>query len=62
MYIYGKNVAKEKLNTNEPIKKAYISKKFKDQSIIDSLLNRNVRINLLCKIAFFDFFKYDIYV
>lgn len=45
MYIYGKNVAKEKLNTNEPIKKAYISKKFKDQSIIDSLLNRNVRIN-----------------
>ena len=29
MYIYGKNVAREKLNTNEPILKAYISKKFK---------------------------------
>lgn len=45
MYIYGKNVAKEKLNTNEPIIKAYISKKFKDQSIIDDLKKRNIRIN-----------------
>lgn len=45
MYIYGRNVAREKLNTNEPIKKAYISKKFKDQSIIDDLKKRNIRIN-----------------
>ena len=45
MYIYGKNVAKEKLNTNEPIIKAYISKKFKDQTIIDDLKKKNIRIN-----------------
>ena len=41
MYIYGKNVAREKLNTNEPIIKAYISKKFKEQSIIDELKKKN---------------------
>ena len=47
MYIYGKNVAKEKLNTNEPIIKAYISKKFKEQSIIDDLKKKNIRINFV---------------
>ncbi|MBQ8681390.1 MAG: 23S rRNA (guanosine(2251)-2'-O)-methyltransferase RlmB [Bacilli bacterium] len=47
MYIYGKNVAKEKLNTNEPILKAYISKKFKDQTIIDDLKEKNIRINFV---------------
>ena len=45
MYIYGKNVAREKLNTNESIIKAYISKNFKDQSIIDDLKRKNIRIN-----------------
>ena len=47
MYIYGKNVAKEKLNTNEPIVKAYVSKTFKEQSIIDDLLKKNIRINFV---------------
>lgn len=47
MYIYGKNVTKEKLNTNEPIKKAYISKKFKDQTIIDELKDKKIRINFV---------------
>lgn len=47
MYIYGKNVAREKLNTNEPITKAYISKKFREQSIIDDLKKKNVRINFV---------------
>lgn len=47
MYIYGKNVAREKLNTNEPIVKAYVSKKFKDQSLIDDLINKNIRINFV---------------
>lgn len=51
MYIYGKNVAKEKLNTNEPIIKAYISKKFKDQSIIDNLKKKNIRINFVDNIV-----------
>ena len=47
MYIYGKNVAREKLNTNEPIVKAYVSKKFKDQTLIDDLINKNIRINFV---------------
>lgn len=47
MYIYGKNVAREKLNSNESIIKAYISKKFKEQSIIDELKKKNVRINFV---------------
>lgn len=47
MYIYGKNVAREKLNTNEPIIKAIISKKFKDQDIINSLKQKNIRINFV---------------
>lgn len=47
MYIYGKNVVREKLNTNEPILKAYVSKKFKDQALIDALLKKNIRINFV---------------
>lgn len=47
MYIYGKNVVKEKLNTDESIVKAYVSKKFKDQGIIDSLIKKNIRINFV---------------
>ena len=47
MYIYGKNVAREKLNTNENIIKAYVSRKFKEQDIIDSLKSKNIRINFV---------------
>ena len=37
MYIYGKNVAREKLNTNDKIVKAYVSNKFKDNDILNKL-------------------------
>jgi len=47
MYIYGKNVAREKLSTEEKIVKAYVSKKFKDQAIIDTLISKNIRINFV---------------
>ena len=47
MYIYWKNVAREKLNTNEPILKAYISKKFKEQSLIEKLKQRKIKINFV---------------
>ena len=47
MYIYGKNVVKEKLSTNEEIFKAYVSKKFRDQELIDILIKRNIRINFV---------------
>ena len=34
MKIYGKNVAREKLQTKDKIKKVYLSNKFKDNEII----------------------------
>ena len=46
MYIYGKNVAKEQLATNSKIARAYISKKFKDQNIIDLLRNKEKDLTL----------------
>ena len=33
MQIYGKNVAREKLQTKDKIKKVYLSNKFKDNEI-----------------------------
>lgn len=50
MYIYGKNVVKEKLKTNEPITKAHISTKFKDQDLITLLKQRQVKINFVSPI------------
>ena len=47
MYIYGKNVAKEKLNTNDKITKAYISNNFKDQDIINKLKEKKVNIHFV---------------
>ncbi len=47
MYIYGKNVAKEQLNSNNKIIRSYISKKFKDQNIIDLLKEKKVKINFV---------------
>ena len=47
MYIYGKNVAKEKLKNKDKINKAYVSKKFKDNEILDQLFKRNIRVNFV---------------
>lgn len=47
MYIYGKNVVKEKLTTNAKINKALISKKFKDKDIIELIKNKNIKINFV---------------
>ena len=47
MYIYGKNVAREKLNTNDTIRRAYISKRFKETDIIDELKSKKVKINFV---------------
>ena len=47
MYIYGKNVIKEKLNTNTRINKAYISNKFKEKDIINKLKSKKVKINFV---------------
>ena len=47
MYIYGKNVVREKLNTNDKITRAYISKKFKDQSLINELKVKKIKIDFV---------------
>ena len=47
MYIYGKNVVREKLSANEDVLKAYVSKKFKEQGIIDELKKKHVRIQFV---------------
>ncbi len=47
MYIYGKNVAREKLSTDDKILRAYLSTKFNDQDIIKALKTKHVKINLL---------------
>lgn len=51
MYIYGKNVAREKLKTTSPIRKAYLSTTFKDQEIINLLRERKTKIQFLKPIA-----------
>ena len=33
MYIYGKNVAREKINSEDKIRRAFISDNFKDKDI-----------------------------
>ena len=47
MYIYGKNVAREKLNTNDRINKAFISTTFKEQDIINKLKEKKVNIHFV---------------
>jgi len=45
MYIYGKNVLKERINSNEKINKVYLSDKFKDYEIIKLLKDNKIRVN-----------------
>lgn len=49
MYIYGKNVAKETLENNKKILKAYICKDFSDKNIIFMLQKRGIGIEYLTK-------------
>ncbi len=42
MYVYGKNVAKELLDKDEKIKKAFLYKNFSDKDIIDQLNIKNI--------------------
>ena len=47
MYIYGKNVVREKLNSGDKVRKAFISDNFKDKDIINKLRNNKVKINFV---------------
>lgn len=44
MYIYGKNVVRETLDSNKKINKAYISKDFSDEDIINKLNLKGIKI------------------
>ena len=47
MYIYGKNVVYERLNSGDKINKAFVSKKFRDSKLIDELFKRNIRVDFV---------------
>ena len=47
MYIYGKNVAKEKIRSNEKINKIYLADKFKDKEIFDLIKKRNIKYTVV---------------
>ena len=49
MYVYGKNVALDVIKEHKKINKVFISKNFKEQDIINSLMKRNVNIKYLDK-------------
>lgn len=42
MYIYGKNVVRERLEKSDRINKAYVSKKFNDKDILNKLKERHI--------------------
>ena len=44
MYIYGKNVALDYLNSNEDIKKAFLFKNFNDQELLSKLRKHDINI------------------
>ena len=47
MYIYGKNVVKEKINTGDKISKIYLSDKFNDKEIFDLIKKRKLKYTIL---------------
>lgn len=47
MYIYGKNVVYERLNSGDRINRAFVSKKFRDSKLIDELFKRNIRVDFV---------------
>lgn len=47
MYIYGKNVAREKINSNEKINKILLSDKFNDKELFELIKKKNIKYNVL---------------
>lgn len=47
MYIYGKNVAVEKLKSNERINKIYLTKNFKDIEIMNLIKNKKIKYSFV---------------
>ena len=49
MYIYGKNVAHEYLDSNKKIDRIFLSDNFKDNDIISKIRRKNIRCKTLSK-------------
>ena len=47
MYIYGKNVAIEKINSNEKINKIYLSDKFNDKEIFKLIKEKKIKYSVV---------------
>lgn len=47
MYIYGKNVAKEKINSGEKINKIYLEEKFNDKEVIELIKKKKIKYNIV---------------
>lgn len=47
MYIYGKNVAKEKINSGEKINKIYLGEKFNDKKVIELIKKKKIKYNIV---------------
>lgn len=47
MFIYGKNVAKEKINSHEKINKIYLSDKFNDKEIISLIKDNQIKYTIV---------------
>ncbi len=50
MYIYGKNVALEYLNSNKKIEKAFIQNNFNDKELLNKIKSKNISYQVLSKI------------
>ena len=47
MYIYGKNVSREKINSGEKINKIYLYEKFNDKELIDLIKKNKIKFNFV---------------
>ena len=47
MYIYGKNVAKEKIISGEKINKIYLAEKFNDRELMDLIKKNKIKFNFV---------------
>lgn len=47
MYIYGKNVAREKINSGEKINKIFLADKFNDRELMSLIREKNIKYNIV---------------
>lgn len=47
MYIYGKNVAREKINSGEKINKIFLAEKFNDRELINLIKEMKIKYNIV---------------